>query len=68
MAPGSDASVAFKVTRNTQTAINPQAGVSLSQTPSANVSLGLTRSTGLTVEYAVGSWSMSAHRIINSEC
>ena len=68
MAPESDASVAFKVTRNTQTTINPQAGVTLSHIPSANVSLGLTRSTGLTVEYAVGSWSMSVHRVINGEC
>jgi hypothetical protein len=68
MAPESDASVAFKVTRNTQTTVNPQASVSLSHMPSANVSLGLTRSTGLTVEYAVGSWSLSAHRVIKSEC
>ncbi|KAH8689197.1 hypothetical protein BGW36DRAFT_433961 [Talaromyces proteolyticus] len=65
MTPQSDASVAFKVTRSSETAVNPQVGLNLSAAPSGNVSLGLTRSTGLTVEYAVGSWSLSAHHISN---
>jgi len=66
MMPESDPSAAFSVTRNTNTAISGQAGVSLSQVPSGNVSLGLSRSTELTVQYAVGSWSVSAHRVVNS--
>jgi len=65
MQPESDATTAFTVTRNSNTSINGTLGVKGSQTPSANVSLGFTRSTGLTVEYAVKSWTVSSHRVVN---
>lgn len=65
MTPESDPAAAFTVTRNTNTTISGQAGVTLSQTPSANVSLGLSRSSQLTVSYAVNTWSVSAHRVAN---
>jgi len=63
MQPSSDAATAFTVTRDTNTAINGSLAVSGSQTPSANVSLGVTRTTGLTVEYAISSWTVSSHRV-----
>ncbi|GAB1318337.1 hypothetical protein MFIFM68171_08547 [Madurella fahalii] len=63
--PESDPAMAFSITRNTRMELSPEASLSASQTPSANVSLGLTRSTELSVEYAVSTWSISAHRIAN---
>jgi hypothetical protein len=68
MKPESDPATAFQVTRSSNTTIEGQAGLSLSQTPSGNVSLGLTRDTGLTVEYAVSTWTVSAHNVVNSQC
>lgn len=67
MTPQSDPSAAFTVTRTSNVSTSGQAGVTFSGTPSANVSLGLSRSTGLTVEYTVGSWSVSAHHVVHSE-
>ncbi|KAF2805956.1 uncharacterized protein BDZ99DRAFT_466262 [Mytilinidion resinicola] len=63
MKPESDPSAALTVTRGTETSVSGTVGLSLSQMPSANVSLGLNRSRTLTVEYALATWSLSAHRI-----
>ncbi|KAF2498534.1 hypothetical protein BU16DRAFT_615564 [Lophium mytilinum] len=63
MKPESDPSAALTVTRGTETGVSGTAGLSLSQMPSANVSLGLNRSKTLTVEYALATWSLSAHWI-----
>lgn len=63
MKPESDPSAALTVTRGTETNLSGNASLALSQTPSANVSLGLTRSKMLTVEHALATWSLSAHRI-----
>jgi hypothetical protein len=65
--PESDPAMAFSITRSTRTELTPEIGLSVSETPSANVSLGLTGSTELSVEYAVGTWSISAHRIADGE-
>ncbi|KAF1809508.1 hypothetical protein P152DRAFT_159314 [Eremomyces bilateralis CBS 781.70] len=67
MTPESDASAAFTVTKKTTTSVNPQAGLTMSATPSANVSIGLTRSAELNVQYAVESWSVSAHRLVDED-
>lgn len=67
MWPESDASKSFAITRSTNSTVSGDASLSLSQTPSGSVSLGLTRSTDLAVEYSVGSWSVSAHRVVSSE-
>lgn len=67
MKPESDPAAAMTVTRTSNTALNSSAGVSLSQTPSGNVSLGLTRSRTLTVEYPLGTWSLSAHRLLDHQ-
>ncbi|PVH89045.1 hypothetical protein DL98DRAFT_508886 [Cadophora sp. DSE1049] len=64
MKPESDPATAFTVTRSTNIEISGTAGLSGSQVPSASVSLGLTRSHGLEVEYAVSSWSVSSHRVV----
>ncbi|KAK1751200.1 hypothetical protein QBC47DRAFT_392424 [Echria macrotheca] len=64
MKPESDPSAALTVTRGTETKLSVGAEISLSETPSANVSLGLDRTRTLTVEYALSTWSLSAHRII----
>lgn len=60
--PESDPAMSFSITKNTRSELSSEAGLSGAETPSVNVSLGLTRSTELTVEYAVGSWTVSAHR------
>jgi hypothetical protein len=65
--PESDPAMAFSITKNTKTERSSEASLSASQTPSGNVSLGLTRSTELSVEYAVGTWSISSHRIADGE-
>jgi hypothetical protein len=44
-----------------------QAGLSESGIPSANFSLGLTRSSQLSVEYLVNTWSVSAYRVSNGQ-
>jgi len=49
------------VTRNTNTAISGTAGLNASNIPSANVSLNISRSNQLTVQYAVNTWSVSSH-------
>ncbi|EED21475.1 hypothetical protein TSTA_087080 [Talaromyces stipitatus ATCC 10500] len=67
MKPESDPSSSLVVTRSTNTQINPQASLSLSQSPSASVSIGLTRSSGLSVQYSVNTWYVSAHRVVNGE-
>jgi hypothetical protein len=61
--PESDPAMSFSITKNTASELSSEAGLSGAETPSVNVSLGLTRSTELSVEYAVGSWTVSAHRI-----
>jgi hypothetical protein len=65
MWPESDASKSFQITRTTSSEVSGDASVSLSQTPSGNVSIGLSRSTELAVEYSVGTWSVSAHQIVH---
>jgi hypothetical protein len=55
------------VTRTLNTALNSSAGVSLLQTLSGNVSLSLTRSRTLTVEYPLGTWSLSAYRLLDHQ-
>ncbi|KAH6856921.1 hypothetical protein B0I37DRAFT_368797 [Chaetomium sp. MPI-CAGE-AT-0009] len=64
MKPESDPSAAMTVTRGTEITRSMGAELSLSEAPSANVSLGLDRTRTLTVEYALGTWSLSAHHII----
>jgi hypothetical protein len=63
MKPESDPSAALTVTRGTETNFSGNISIAASKIPSANVSLGLTRSKALTVEYALATWSLSAHRI-----
>ncbi|KAL2797368.1 hypothetical protein BJX66DRAFT_297695 [Aspergillus keveii] len=65
MKPESDSSAALTVSRGFTSSTSATAGVSASQTPSGNVSLGLTRSRSLTVEYAMTSWSLAAHRVVS---
>ncbi|KAL3485032.1 hypothetical protein BJX62DRAFT_243363 [Aspergillus germanicus] len=67
MKPESDSSAALTVSRGFTSSTSATAGVSASQTPSGNVSLGLTRSRSLTVEYAMSSWSLAAHRVVSDE-
>ncbi len=67
MHPQSDAATAFTITRNTSTAVNGSVALTGSQTPSANVSLGVTRTTGLTVEYAINTWTVSSHRMVGGK-
>jgi len=64
MKPESDPSAAMTVTRGTETSLSVGAELALSETPSANVSLGIDRTRTLTVEYALSTWSLSAHRVI----
>ena len=63
MSPKSDPSTAFTVTRSTNSDVIGNIGFAASQIPSANVSLAFTRSTGLSVEYTVSSWSISSHQV-----
>lgn len=67
MWPQSDSTRSFAVTRSTNSTVSGNAGLSLSQMPSGNVSLGLSRSSDLSVEYQVGTYSVSAHYIGNSK-
>ncbi|RKK66282.1 hypothetical protein BFJ69_g15546 [Fusarium oxysporum] len=67
MKPESDPAAALTVTRGFTSSTSATAGVTASQTPSGNVSLGLTKSRSLTVEYAMTSWSLSAHRVVNDD-
>jgi NAD/NADP transhydrogenase alpha subunit len=61
--PASDPTSAFSVTRSSNTTINGSVGVTAAQVPSANVSLGITRSRDLSVEYKMKTWSVSAHQV-----
>ncbi|KAL4971180.1 hypothetical protein BDW66DRAFT_146562 [Aspergillus desertorum] len=65
MKPESDPSAALTVSRGFSSSTSATVGATLSQTLSGNVSLGLTRSRSLTVEYAMTSWNLSAHRVFN---
>ncbi|KAL5593038.1 hypothetical protein FOBRF1_012140 [Fusarium oxysporum] len=65
MKPESDPAAALTVTRGFTSSTSATAGVTASQTPSGNVSLGLTQSRSLTIEYAMTSWSLSAHRVVS---
>jgi hypothetical protein len=67
MWPPSDATRSFGVTRSTSSTVSADAGLSLSQVPSGNVSLGVSRSSDLTVEYQVGTYSVSAHHVVHSK-
>ncbi|KAL2855657.1 hypothetical protein BJX68DRAFT_264013 [Aspergillus pseudodeflectus] len=67
MKPESDSSTALIVSRGFTSSTSATAGVTASQTPLGNVSLGLTRSRSLTVEYAMTSWSLAAHRVVSDE-
>jgi hypothetical protein len=61
--PVSDPTSAFAITRSSHTAMDGNVGVTASQVPSANVSLGITRSRDLSVEYKMKTWSVSAHQV-----
>ncbi|KAJ0414716.1 hypothetical protein BJY00DRAFT_20113 [Aspergillus carlsbadensis] len=61
--PKSDATGAFTVTRSSSRTVSGDVGVSLSGTPSANISLGISRSRECTIEHTVNTWSVSAHRV-----
>ncbi|KAL3477170.1 hypothetical protein BJX99DRAFT_257646 [Aspergillus californicus] len=61
--PKSDPTGAFTVTRMSNTTLSGNAGLSLSNVPSANISLGISRSRECTVEHTINSWSVSAHRM-----
>lgn len=63
MNPESYPTAVLTVIRGTTTGITENAGLSLSQTSFANVSLGLNRSKTLTVEHALATWILSAHRV-----
>lgn len=65
--PKSDASSAFTVTRASNTKISGDAGVSLSHAPSANISLGISRSREFTIQYTVNTWNVSAHRVVHGD-
>jgi hypothetical protein len=65
--PRSDATGAFTVTRTSSKTISGDFGVSLSGTPSANISLGISRSRECTIEHSVNTWSVSAHRVFPGE-
>ncbi|KAF5724799.1 hypothetical protein FMUND_476 [Fusarium mundagurra] len=67
MKPESDPAAALTVTRGFTSSTSATAGVTASQTPSGNVSLGLTQARSLTVEYAMTSWSLSAHRVVSDD-
>ncbi|KAJ0421472.1 hypothetical protein BJY00DRAFT_312077 [Aspergillus carlsbadensis] len=67
MKPESDSSAALTVSRGFTASTSATVGVLTSQTPSGNVSLGLTRSRSLTVEYAMTSWSLASHRVVSDE-
>ncbi|KAF7590849.1 hypothetical protein BBP40_002318 [Aspergillus hancockii] len=62
--PQSDTTSAFTVIRTSNTSVSGNAGVSLSHIPSAHISLGISRSRECTIQRTVGTWSVSAHRII----
>ncbi|GKZ38934.1 hypothetical protein AbraIFM66950_011508 [Aspergillus brasiliensis] len=64
MKPESDPTAALAVSRGFTTSTSATVSATASQTPSGNVSLGLTRSRSLTVEYTMTSWSLSAHRVV----
>ncbi|KAE8444794.1 hypothetical protein EG329_014254 [Mollisiaceae sp. DMI_Dod_QoI] len=63
MKPESSESSAFNVTKNTTTSVNPSVALVAGPSPSANVSLGLTRSAALTVQYTVNTWTTTAHQV-----
>ena len=63
MYPESDSATEFTVTKSNNTDVNGNIGLTGSQGPSADVSLGFTRSNGLTVEYALSSWYISSHQV-----
>ncbi|PKX91164.1 uncharacterized protein P174DRAFT_454020 [Aspergillus novofumigatus IBT 16806] len=62
--PQSDTTGAFTVTRSSNTTLSGNLGVSLSQLPSANISLGISRSRECTIERTVNTWTVSSHRVI----
>ncbi|KAL3483945.1 hypothetical protein BJX62DRAFT_244422 [Aspergillus germanicus] len=61
--PKSDATGAFTVTRMSSKTVSGDVGVSLSGTPSASISLGISRSRECTIEHSINTWSVSAHRV-----
>ncbi|KAL3458365.1 hypothetical protein BJX64DRAFT_279954 [Aspergillus heterothallicus] len=65
MKPESDPAAALTVSRGFTSSTSATVGVTASQAPSGSVSLGLTQSRSLTVEYAMTSWSLSAHRVVS---
>jgi hypothetical protein len=67
MKPESDPAAAFTVTTNHSTSITGQIGATASQTPSASVQLDLARSSSLTVQYALNTWTLSANKVVNGE-
>ncbi|KAF4213132.1 hypothetical protein CNMCM8980_007390 [Aspergillus fumigatiaffinis] len=62
--PQSDTTGAFTVARSSNTTLSGNLGVSLSQLPSANISLGISRSRECTIERTVNTWTVSSHRVI----
>ena len=53
------------MTKKSTVTVTGSAGATFSNVPSANISLGLSRASELTVQYAVNTWSLSAHRVVN---
>lgn len=67
MKPETDPKAAFTVTRNNNTTVTGNAAVTLSKMPSANVSLGISRSRQFTVQYLASSWTVSANAIVSGK-
>jgi hypothetical protein len=63
MKPESDLTGAFAVTKNSNKTASGSAGLTAGHVPSANVSLSISRSNQLNVEYSVNTWCVSAHRV-----
>jgi len=65
--PESDPETAFTVTRNSTTTVSGKVGATISHTPAVNVSLGLSRSSALTVPYTHGVSMLTASLAVSNE-
>ncbi|KAI1350972.1 WD40-repeat-containing domain protein [Xylaria sp. FL0043] len=65
MTPQSDATQEFTINKASESQVATNATATLSQLPSANVSIGLTRSNTLSVEYKLQSWTVSSHNVVH---
>ena len=55
------------MTRSSSSNISGEFGIKGAQIPTANVSIGISRSNDLTVEYLVNTWSLSAHYVTGGQ-